>query len=47
LIELPEGPPARLWRIVAAADNSSEPGEAWSVVELKFYTQSLASVAAE
>ena len=46
LIELPEGPPARLWRIVAAADNSSEPEEAWSVVELKFYTRFAASFAA-
>ena len=46
-IGLPEGPPARHWRIIAAADNSSEPGEAWSVVELKFYTPSAASVAAE
>jgi hypothetical protein len=46
LIELPEGPPARFWRIVAAADNSSEPEEAWSVIELKFYTQFSASVAA-
>lgn len=46
LIELPEGPPARHWRIVAAADNASEPGEAWSVIELKFYTHSTAAVAA-
>jgi hypothetical protein len=45
-IDLPEGEPARCWRVVAAADNSTDPEEAWSVVELKFYTRSSASVTA-
>jgi len=36
-IDLPEGEPARLWRVVAAGENAVSPEDAWSVFELGFY----------
>ncbi len=36
-IDLPEGEPARLWRVVAAGGNAVSPEDAWSVFELGFY----------
>jgi hypothetical protein len=36
-IDLPEGEPARLWRIVAASDNSSRADHAWTVQGVDFF----------
>lgn len=36
-IDLPAGAPARLWRLVAAADNAKDETHAWAVNELKFF----------
>jgi FkbM family methyltransferase len=42
-IDLPAGGPARLWRIVAAADNATDPEHAWTVTELAFTADTPAS----
>jgi len=38
-IDLPEGEPARLWRIVAAADNSAQSDHAWTVQGIDFFVR--------
>jgi len=45
-IDLPVGEPARLWRIVAAADNATGPEHAWTVTELAFTADAAACPAA-
>jgi hypothetical protein len=37
LIAVPDQPAARLWRVLAAGDNATEPGHAWSVHSLRFF----------
>jgi hypothetical protein len=37
-ILLPETAPARLWRVVAAGNNAVTPEDAWTVVELAFFS---------
>lgn len=36
-LDLPIGEPARHWRIVAAADNATDPEHAWSVYAISFF----------
>src|SRR5712691_10371264 len=36
-VDLPEGEPARLWRLVAAGDNATAENEAWTVTGLAFF----------
>jgi hypothetical protein len=36
-IDVAAGEPAKLWRLVAAADNATEEKDAWAVIDLKFF----------
>ena len=35
-IDLPENPPARVWRLVAAADNATEWEHVWAITDMEF-----------
>jgi hypothetical protein len=46
-LDLPVGDAARHWRIVAAGDNATDPGHAWSIYEIAFFRAADADVSTE
>lgn len=36
-IDLPNGTPAELWRLAAAGDNTADPEDAWTVIDVRFF----------